>query len=272
MGIFLSKNASPARVREAENARNNRREILKALSLGQITRRDLYKWGIFTVTGALALKNGLSPFARSAFAQVPTGTPRSPLFGAQKFTQRMPRLALQTPIPLIQSGVGLDAVANFTGNFANELPAKRLSYHTDFTNAGGNTVDDQARPNNPFRNPVNKRGPIERRPPGGGALAPALDRIRPPGRRRPGARPDRRQRPVPAHLPGAKAQQRVDLRHRAVHSRRPDHAGNLAADAHPGAIRPADPHPHLSESSGEPRRQSVGLRPQRDATPFPQCA
>src|SRR5262245_11249206 len=161
MGIFLSKNASPARVREAENARNNRREILKALSLGQIRRRDLYKWGIFTVTGALALKNGLSPFARSAFAQVPTGTPRSPLFGAQKFTQRMPRLALQTPIPLIQSGVGLDAVANFTGNFANELPAKRLSYHTDFTNAGGN-----ANPTNPFRNPVTGRGPIEGRPPG----------------------------------------------------------------------------------------------------------
>jgi len=142
MGIFLSKKASPARVREAENARNNRREILKALSLGQITRRDLYKWGIFTVTGALALKNGLSPFARSAFAAIPTGTPRSPLFNAAKFSQRMPRLALQRPIPLIQSGVGLDAVANFTGNFANELPAKRLSYHTDFTNAGGNTVDN----------------------------------------------------------------------------------------------------------------------------------
>ncbi|MFL6950781.1 MAG: hypothetical protein ACJ8FU_21535, partial [Xanthobacteraceae bacterium] len=68
MGIFLSNKASPARVREAENARKNRHEILKALSLGQITRRDLYKWGIFTVTGALALKNGLSPFARSAFA------------------------------------------------------------------------------------------------------------------------------------------------------------------------------------------------------------
>ncbi|MFL5104156.1 MAG: multicopper oxidase domain-containing protein [Xanthobacteraceae bacterium] len=161
MGIFLSNKASPARVREAENARKNRHEILKALSLGQITRRDLYKWGIFTVTGALALKNGLSPFARSAFAAIPTGTPRSPLFNAAKFSQRMPRLALQTPIPLTQSGTGLDAVANFTGNFANELPAKRLSYHTDFTNAGGNTNR-----NNPFRNPVTKRGPIEGRPPG----------------------------------------------------------------------------------------------------------
>src|SRR5690348_1686898 len=137
MPIFLSKKASPARVREAENARNNRREILKALSLGQITRRDLYPWGICTTTGALVLKNGLSPFAPSAFAQVPTGTPRSPLFGAQKFTQRMPRLALQTPIPLTQSGTGLDAVANFPAGL-NEPAAKRLSYHTDFNNAGGN--------------------------------------------------------------------------------------------------------------------------------------
>src|SRR6201990_2142768 len=100
MPIFLSKKASAARVREAENARKNRLEILKALSLGQITRRDLYKWGIFTVTGALALKNGLSPFARSAFAAVPTGTPRSPLGLVQKFTQPLPRLAVQTPVPM----------------------------------------------------------------------------------------------------------------------------------------------------------------------------
>src|SRR5207248_1007564 len=127
---------------------------------GEITRRDLYKWGIFTTTGALALTHGLSPFARSAFAQVPTGTPRSPLFGAQKFTQRMPRLALQTPIPLTPSGTGLDTVANFPAAL-NERPAKRLSYHTDFNNAGGNN-----NPNNPFRNPVTGRGPVEGRPPG----------------------------------------------------------------------------------------------------------
>ena len=143
--FYLSDKASRARQREAQNARNNRAEILKALSIGQITRRDLYKWGIFTVTGALALKNGLSPFARSAFAQVPTGTPRSPLGTARKFTVELPRLDLQTPIPLTQSGTGLDAVANFPAAL-NEPAAKRLSYHTDFTNAGGNTVDAQGRP------------------------------------------------------------------------------------------------------------------------------
>src|SRR5215470_20223043 len=98
--MYLSPKASPARQREAQKARDNRAEIVKALSHGQITRRDLYKWGIFTATGALALKSGLSPCARSDFAAAPTGTPRCPLFGAQKFSQPMPRLALHTPIPL----------------------------------------------------------------------------------------------------------------------------------------------------------------------------
>src|SRR5215471_8505945 len=78
--MYLSPRASLARQREAQKARDNRAEIVRALSQGQVTRRDLYKWGIFTTTGALALKNGLSPFATSAFAAVPTGTPRSPLF------------------------------------------------------------------------------------------------------------------------------------------------------------------------------------------------
>jgi FtsP/CotA-like multicopper oxidase with cupredoxin domain len=152
--MYLSHKASAARLREAQRARDNRAEIVKALSIGQITRRDLYKWGIFTVTGALAFKNGLSPFAPSAFAQVPTGTPRSPLFGAEKFTQRMPRLALQTPVPMVRNAFDH---AEFTGAFATERPAKRLSYHTDFT---ANPADPQ------FRNPITGRGPIEGRPPG----------------------------------------------------------------------------------------------------------
>src|SRR6187399_2896009 len=101
--MYLTGKESRIRQREAQKARDNRAEIVKALSQGQITRRDLIRWGIFTATGALALKNGLSPFARSAFADVPTGTPRSPLFGAARFTQRMPRLRLQTPVPLVRT-------------------------------------------------------------------------------------------------------------------------------------------------------------------------
>src|SRR5215831_14705714 len=88
--MYLSTKASRIRQREAQNARNNRAEIVKALSLGQITRRDLYKWGLLTTAGVIALKNGLSPLAPSAFADggVPTGTPRSPLFGAQNLPSR----------------------------------------------------------------------------------------------------------------------------------------------------------------------------------------
>ena len=157
--FFLTEKASQLRQREAQRARDNRAEIVKALSHGQITRRDLYKWGIFTATGMLALKNGLSPFAPSAFADgvVPTGTPRSPLFGARKFTQVMPRLDLQTPIPLVRTKVDGNPnndVATFPAQL-KERPAKRLSYHTDFT---ANPADPQ------FRNPLNNRGPIEGRP------------------------------------------------------------------------------------------------------------
>jgi FtsP/CotA-like multicopper oxidase with cupredoxin domain len=152
--MYISPKASMARQREAQNARDNRAEIIKALGQGQITRRDLYKWGIFTVTGALALKNGLSPFAQSAFANVPTGTPRSPLFGAAKFSTPLPRLAVQTPVPLTRDPA--------TGNALfpaalGERPAKRLSYHADFSD---NPTDPQ------FRNLTSGRGPIEGRPPG----------------------------------------------------------------------------------------------------------
>src|ERR1700741_2309064 len=104
--MYLTGKESRIRQREAQRARDNRAEIIKARALGQITRRDLIRWGIFTAAGSLALKNGLSPFARSAFAAVPTGTPRSPLFGATKFTQKMPRLRLQTPMALKRNAVG----------------------------------------------------------------------------------------------------------------------------------------------------------------------
>jgi hypothetical protein len=63
--IYLPKDASRVRQLEAQKARENRAEIVKALSTGQVTRRELHKWGLFTLTGALVLKNGLSPFAAS---------------------------------------------------------------------------------------------------------------------------------------------------------------------------------------------------------------
>jgi len=150
--MYLSANASRRRIAEAQRAQDNRAEIVKALSIGQISRRDLFRWGVFSASGLLVCKNGLSPFARSAFAEVPTGTPRSPLSGAQKFTQRMPRLRLQTPIPLTRNGLGN---AEFPANLG-EPNAKRLSYHSDFTDSRGTL----------FKNLRTNRGPMEGRPPG----------------------------------------------------------------------------------------------------------
>src|SRR5262245_58529002 len=133
--MYISSKASRIRQREAQRARDNRAEIVKARSIGQITRRDLIRWGVFTSSGLLVCKNGLSPFARSAYAAIPTGTPRSPLFGAQKFSQRMPRLRLQTPVamtptPSLDRPGEMDA--QFAGQFASQHYAKRMSYHNDF--------------------------------------------------------------------------------------------------------------------------------------------
>jgi manganese oxidase len=140
--MYLPLNSSSWQQREAEAARNNRLEIVSALSTGEISRRDLFRWGLFTTTGGLAATHGLSPFVSSAHAQVPTGVPRSPLFGAAPFTQPMPRpdvlprienpMSTLFPVPLEQS--------NQTQQTLN--PALVAAY------PGGN------------------RGPIEGRPPG----------------------------------------------------------------------------------------------------------
>jgi hypothetical protein len=150
--MYLSSKASRIRLAEAEAARRNRLEIVKALSHGDISRRDLFRWGLLTAGGLLASKNGLSPFATSAFAAVPTGTPRSPLFGAKKFHTRMPRAVVQKPIPLLRQPNGDAAWAGY----GNEPPAKNWSYHNDYSNSGGSA----------YRNPVTGIGPMEGRPPG----------------------------------------------------------------------------------------------------------
>jgi manganese oxidase len=88
--IYLPLNASKARVRDAERARQNRAEIIRERSWGRVSRRDLLKMGLFTGAGLLAPIGGLNPFVRDASGQS-VGVPRSPLFGAKPFTQAMPR-------------------------------------------------------------------------------------------------------------------------------------------------------------------------------------
>src|SRR6185369_10580835 len=92
--IYLPWNASKARQRDAERARQHRAEIVRELSWGRISRRDLIKWGLFTSAGLLAPIRGLNPFvgtASGACVDDGGGVPRSPLFGAKPFTQPMPR-------------------------------------------------------------------------------------------------------------------------------------------------------------------------------------
>jgi manganese oxidase len=115
--IFLPPDASKARQKEAQDARNERAQIIKALSWGQVSRRDLIKWGLFTTAGVLAPIRGLSPFATSAYADggsgggIPTGAPPSPMFGVQAFSTPMPRfdvlprlaVSALTPAPQAQA-------------------------------------------------------------------------------------------------------------------------------------------------------------------------
>lgn len=154
--MYLKHTASRQRMKEAQNARNNRAEVQKALSTGEVSRRDLFRMGIFTGLGTLACVNGLSPFASSAYAQgVVTGVPPSPLFGARPFTQEMPRLDLQKPKNLRAEQRGSETDLLFPERM-DEPPARRLSYHTDFSESGGDI----------YRNPRFSKGPMEGRPPG----------------------------------------------------------------------------------------------------------
>ncbi|MBZ5533940.1 MAG: multicopper oxidase domain-containing protein [Acidobacteriia bacterium] len=174
-GLFLTEKASKARVKAAEDARKNRAEIIKAYSQGQVSRRDLIKWGLITSAGAIAPIHGLSPFAEAsgkgkgssgsgrggsgrggaddvatpitAAAPAPNAAasvPLSPLFGAQPFTQAMPRFDLQprkplsalTPAPQAQSNQTLQPVDPALGGGSGPIegrPPGAIWAHQRFT-------------------------------------------------------------------------------------------------------------------------------------------
>ena len=124
-GFFLSENSSKARLREAENARNNRAEIVKAYSQGKVSRRDLIKWGLITTGGMLAPIHGLNPFVNSAYAgslNGPTGAPPSPGLTGLAFTQPMLRFELLDRNPISSATPAPTALSNQTPiNMAPEL-------------------------------------------------------------------------------------------------------------------------------------------------------
>src|SRR5207302_10121142 len=121
--FWLREDSDPKRIHDAENARRNRAEITKALSHGQIKRRDLVKWGLFTAGGLMLPIGGLNPFVRPLHADhggggggggcvpIPTGLSASPTFGVSAFSQPMPRfdvlprnaVSTLTPAPQAQS-------------------------------------------------------------------------------------------------------------------------------------------------------------------------
>ena len=139
--IYLPPGASRARIREAERARDNRREIIRELSWGRVSRRDLIKWGIFTSAGLLAPINGLNPFASKAYAD--GNIPRSPLFGAKPFSQPMPRFDLLERKSHSKDKSALDPVPTAPANETKQVLDERFP---------GVIKGD--------------RGPIEGRPPG----------------------------------------------------------------------------------------------------------
>src|SRR5690349_8536864 len=117
--MYLPETAAGAHLREAENARRNRLEILAAWSQGRISRRDLVKLGLITAAGTIVLKNGLSPFAARADSSIPTGVPPSPLFGVKAFSQPMPRLDVLKSKPTSQLNPAPTANANTTQQVLN---------------------------------------------------------------------------------------------------------------------------------------------------------
>jgi FtsP/CotA-like multicopper oxidase with cupredoxin domain len=137
---FFLSSKEKARLREAENARKNRAEIIQAWSQGQITRRDLVKWGLITAGGLWAPIHGLSPFAKSAFGTIPTGAPPSPMYGCQPFTQPMYRFDVLPRHP--------------EPGYLNPAPTVQA-----------NTTQQLLNPALPGVNPGDT-GPIEGRPPG----------------------------------------------------------------------------------------------------------
>jgi FtsP/CotA-like multicopper oxidase with cupredoxin domain len=152
--FFLSEKAPKRRLEDAANARKNRAEIVKAFSQGQISRRELIKWGVITSGGLLAPIAGLNPFITSANAKdggggggvetIPTGAPPSPLFGVQPFTQPMPRFDVlpRAPIPAV-----IDATHPHPLNPVPTAAANQTQMAVDPALGGGS-------------------GPIEGRPPG----------------------------------------------------------------------------------------------------------
>jgi manganese oxidase len=160
-GIWLTPNADRRRLKDAENARKNREEITRAISQGQIHRRDLVKWGLFSAAGMMAPIGGLSPYVRaqttSSFSsgscsQIPTGLNPSPLFGQSPFTQPLYRFDVLPRKPFTFGAGVMNPIPGFSGPGPDPT-------------AQANTTQQPVDPNL-VGGQTGLTGPIEGRPPG----------------------------------------------------------------------------------------------------------
>ena len=201
--MYLPLDASKRRIKEAENARNNRWEIVKALSQGQINRRDLFKWGLFTSAGLLLAKNGLSPYAKSAFAQVPTGVPRSPVGSALPYTQPLESAPLCATDALDQSRAAERRVG---GGLAQR---RRSDREAAFLAYGLQCAPGRQYRGESLHQPHHQAGP-DGRPPARRVVRPStLERVLPASRLQPGVRRMRVRDQVPPGLAGPGSEQDV---------------------------------------------------------------
>lgn len=174
--LWVSEDADRGKWCDAERARLNRREIQGALSRGEISKRDLVKWGLYTSAGLIAPIGGLSPFVRSASAQaaaplaspnfltgrngtgVPTGLPHSPTFGVQPFSSPLYRFDILPQFYVPGSEAAAHPMPSITQSTTALSPTPT---------AEANTTQQTINPAlTEIHGTKGATGPIEGRPPG----------------------------------------------------------------------------------------------------------
>ena len=190
-------------------ARDNRAEIVKARSIGQITRRDLVRWGIFTSQWPAGLQERPEPVCPQRLCGHPDRHAAQPAVrGAEVHPAHAAAAAADARA---HDAIG----AGHRGRCRVRRPvcgAAQRQAHV--LSQRFQQLYAAIREPNPFRNPDDQQGP-DGRPPAGRVLrASALGRVLPQGRLRDVVDAMRAGHQVPPELPRPGPQRGLDLRHR----------------------------------------------------------